>query len=93
MSSKKSKKRQKNFQSYPELLETISEVAELLGVTDTEIIEAACAFFVDCPREFQGRMLAYYHFWIANVVLDPSFCNSNQERIQKLLDEIRSGSD
>lgn len=66
MSREKFKKVQKNFSCYPPYLEMIKHVSDNIDVSETEAVEAALAFFVDCPADFQERIFEYYQIKVAD---------------------------
>ena len=69
MSRKKIKKilekKQWGTYMYPQTLDDLSKVSENIGVSKTEIVEAATVFFCSCPSEFQERIFQYYQFQLA----------------------------
>lgn len=85
----KNKKIQKNFRCYPEMIAKLSVTHEKLGISETEIIEAAIAFFLDCPDEIQAKFLAHYYLHLAKS-LDPNQENDNQENVLRLLGDALS---
>lgn len=59
MSSKKYKKGKK-FSVYPKMEIEINKTSEEMDIPITEVIEAACAFFIRCPAKFQDRLYRHY---------------------------------
>lgn len=78
------KKVKKSFYSYPDVLDKIKDLAELLGKGETVIIESALTFFVNAPRRIQERILGYYYRELAR--LHDSNPETFENDIQKLLD-------
>jgi hypothetical protein len=89
MSIKKNKKIPKNFRCYPGMAKTTKDTSAKLGVSETDVIEAGLAFFLDCPRDIQSLMLAHYHMHVAQM-FDPKQAGSKTENVLRLIDIARA---